>query len=83
MSNDLLQGLMLVMAAAGMHLITLDSPRLVMCGWVLGFLAQPLFLFSAWTSTPFQWGFFGLALAFVWAWGRGLARHAQQMRAGL
>lgn len=68
MSDDLLQGFMLVTGAIGFLLIS-RPPHIARWGWLIGFAGQPFWLWS--THQAGQWGMFMLAIVYFFGYAKG------------
>lgn len=65
----LIQILIVLFSCTAIWLITTNKPY-GKWGYVIGFLGQPLWLYSSYTTN--QWGIFVLSLFYMFTWGRGI-----------
>lgn len=72
MIDHVLQLLMLATGAAAV-LLASKTDRRAKWGWLIGLVAQPLWLYSTWNAG--QWGMFLLSCVYTWGWGEGAWNH--------
>ena len=71
--DSLTQAMIGIMSGLAVWLISDDrNARRQRWGWLIGLLAQPLWLYA--TRQNGQWGMFAFSIWYIYAWGKGVRR---------